>query len=439
MRREDDEPVEATDVDEAVAAADVDEIDEAHEIEEINGEAAQAETDGDAADAADAEVPAEIDLSDAVPDWVTEDRSGAGSSGASSESPDEEADDTEGTVIDLEARRTVEVSADPGVMGDDDEELDELDPELPSGDAIDERRQAERRQLFEEQADAGETVLEFTPVMEEFGPADDPVPLVPPRERGDIDELFARIRESRADAVAQAREVLHRTSEMPVVQIGSTTPTADSPTADASSQDRLAHRDAVLEEFAPEVALSLKRSLADQLNEVLDVLRRSPEGITDVEQLVPDGADRTFGESVRELLGQAAVRATGGSSIDIGPVVRAVGGEIGGSLRGRISSHLGDPDQLERRIRSIYREWRRDRVDDVASDAVAAAYGLGLLGSLPDGTAVRWVIPEDGCCGADCYDNSLATDVVAGEPFPTGDLMAPARPGCRGLVVPADQ
>ena len=77
----------------------------------------------------------------------------------------------------------------------------ELDPELPSGDAIDERRQAERRQLFEEQADAGETVLEFTPVMEEFGPADDPVPLVPPRERGDIDELFARIRESRADAV----------------------------------------------------------------------------------------------------------------------------------------------------------------------------------------------------------------------------------------------
>ncbi len=49
------------------------------------------------------------------------------------------------------------------------------------------------------------------------------------------------------------------------------------------------------------------------------------------------------------------------------------------------------------------------------------------------------LIPEEGCCSAECLDNSLAADVVAGEPFPTGDVMAPARPGCRGLVAPRDQ
>ena len=386
------------------------------------------ETDGvheDTEEVAPVDDSAETDSSEDPPEWVY---------GGSEQSEP-------GTVIDLESRRSAPsgpevdlTDAPDDGQGAGDDHLDELDPELPEGDAIDERRQAERRQLFlDRPIDDGDTVLEFTPVMDEFGPADDPVPLVPARERGDIDELFARIRESRAGAVAQARAVLDRTSEIPIV-------TRDEPGEPLPRRsDHLVHRDEVLADLAPEVALALKRALADQLNEVLDVLRRSPEGVADAAALVPETADRRYGEVVRDPLTAAGDRGAAGASVDLGPVIRAVGTDVGTSLRNRISSFLEEPDQLERRIRALYREWRRDRVDSVAGDAVAAAFGLGLLSSLPDGTPVRWVVPDDGCCGTDCHDNSLATDVTAGEPFPTGDVMAPARPGCRGLVVPADQ
>ncbi|MDG2114677.1 MAG: hypothetical protein P8N02_18965, partial [Actinomycetota bacterium] len=365
---------------------------------------------------------------------------------------DEVASD-DGTIIDLESRRAAvdqansdaEIDLDahdaaPGQgedMASEVEGADELDPELVSGDAIDERRQAERRQLFlDRPADAGETVLEFAPLMDAFGPEDGPVPLVPPREAGDIDELFARIRESRAGAVAQAREVLHRTAEIPIID-----PNAPPPSSELGEPvgDHLADRDAALDEIGPEAALVLKRALADHLNEVLDTMRRMPEGVSEVEQLIPESTDRMFGEVLRDRLSEAGARGAQGAAIDVGPVMRAVGNEIGTSLRSRIAGHLQEPDQLERRVRSVYREWRRDKVDDVVADSVAAAYGLGLLGSLPEGTPVRWVVPPDGCCGADCHDNTLATGVTTGEAFPTGDVMAPARPGCRGLVVPADQ
>jgi len=336
-----------------------------------------------------------------------------------------------GTVIDLQARRA-DLDAE-----DDPEVDDEVDPQLPEGDAIDEIRQAERRQLFEETDEAGETVVEFTPVMEEFGPADEPVPLVPPREAGDIDELFARIRESRTDAVAQAREVMERTSEIPIID--GDDPAPESELVPQRAAEQLAARDAVLDELAPDAVLALKRVLSDQLNEVLDVLRRHPDGVDDVEKLIPPSTDRVYGEAIRDLLSDAASRGATGSDTDIAPVVKAVGSEVGGALRARVVGQLHEPDQLERRVRSAYREWRRDRAGVVATDSVAAAYGLGVLSSVPEGTPVRWLVPEQGCCGAECYDNTLATDVFAGDPFPTGDVMAPARPGCRGLVVAADQ
>ena len=77
-----------------------------------------------------------------------------------------------------------------------------------------------------------------------------------------------------------------------------------------------------------------------------------------------------------------------------------------------------------------------DGVDELARDALAAAYASGLFASIPDGTPVRWLVPDRGCCSAECHDNSLADGVMIGDPFPTGDLMAPAGPGCRSLVIP---
>lgn len=394
-----------TDLEEGVGAEEasgdqVAPVDTAGDEADIEPELASedAATDADDVDAGDAGDDAE------VPEWVAAGDDGAGD--------DELHDAPDAAVIDLQAHRNgVHAGPKSPEVEDGDleatEPLAEDDPELPEGDAIDERRQAERRQLFEDGAQ-------------------------PHRERGDIDELFARIRESRADAVAQAREVMDRTSDLPIITVDEVSPTVE-------RGDFLQERDETLEEFGPEAALALKRALADHLNEVLDELRRSPDGLVGPDVLISEAAERQLAEAVRDHLVAASVRGSGGESVDVGPVVRALGADLGSSMRARLEGHGDDAAQLEGRVRSVYREWRRDRVDAAASDALAAAFGLGLLSSVPDGTPVRWLAPENACQGADCEENTLASDVLAGQPFPSGHVMAPRGPGCRGLVVPADQ
>ncbi len=366
-------------------------------------------------------------------------------------------------VIDLDARRSSLGSTSSASERErsslDTDELDlsaladdpEFDPVLPNDDVIEERRQAERRQLFGARTGSPGDHTEGS-LLADLGPADGPVPLVSAREASNVDDLFARIRESRAGAVAQAREVLSRTAELPVVELpsqvegvqlddqaedlGGQEPGGTRDEAGPALTHGLPERDVTIDELRADAALALKRCLADQLNEVLDVLRRTPEGVSDVALLVPEAADRAFGESMKDQLLTAGRRGSLTGDVDVTAIVRAVGTDVGTSLRGRLAPYLFDGDQLERRIRGVYREWRRERVDDLAQDALAAAYASGLFASIPDGTRVRWVVPEGGCCGAECHDNSLADEVVVGEPFPTGDLMAPAGPGCRSLVLP---
>lgn len=410
--------------------------------------------------------PSTVTSEEMVGDGQPEFPEAASPEGVSEHDPADEVE--EAAVIDLEARRLTvgSVLAGSGSTPSpfDTDELDltaleeelELDPVLSGTDAIEERRQAERRQLFGARAGAarGDDPAIGTA---DFGPADEPVPLVSAREASRVDDLFARIRESRAGAVAQAREVLSRTTELPVVEVASSARTAapDGPGASGDEPDGLTvertvalidmppaashgleERDAAIDELGSDAALALKRCLADQLNEVLDVLRRTPEGVDDVAVLVPEAADRAFGAAMKAHLLSAGRRGSLTGDVDVTAVVRAVGSDVGASLRDRLAPYLFEGDQLERRVRGVYREWRRERVDELARDALAAAYASGLFASIPDGTPVRWLVPDRGCCSAECHDNSLADGVMIGDPFPTGDLMAPAGPGCRSLVIP---
>ncbi len=53
------------------------------------------------------------------------------------------------------------------------------------------------------------------------------------------------------------------------------------------------------------------------------------------------------------------------------------------------------------------------------------------------GSPVRWVLDPTGGPCPDCDDNVLGGAVAKGDEFPTGHPCAPAHPGCRCLVVPA--
>jgi hypothetical protein len=120
-----------------------------------------------------------------------------------------------------------------------------------------------------------------------------------------------------------------------------------------------------------------------------------------------------------------------------------VAAEIVAPLRERLERAFADsgahPDDVAQSIRSCYREWKGQRVDQVASHAVIAACNRGLLDRLPEGTLVRWVVDDGDSPSPDCDDNALAGAVVRGEAFPTGHTAPPVHPACRCMVVPVDE
>jgi class 3 adenylate cyclase len=96
-----------------------------------------------------------------------------------------------------------------------------------------------------------------------------------------------------------------------------------------------------------------------------------------------------------------------------------------------------DAATIAQHISAAYREWKTQRIEQVAGDHLTAAFAIGVLTSSPQGTAWRWVVDDqDGAC-PDCDDNALAGPTPRGEVFPTGQPHPPAHPGCRCLLVPA--
>jgi hypothetical protein len=104
-----------------------------------------------------------------------------------------------------------------------------------------------------------------------------------------------------------------------------------------------------------------------------------------------------------------------------------------------VADGAGDNDAIAKSIRSVYREWKTQHIDDQLDDVLRTAHGRAVLAALPAGAPVCWGVDELHPACADGDDNALAGCVAAGEPFPTGHLFAPSHVGCRCLLVPADQ
>ena len=269
-----------------------------------------------------------------------------------------------------------------------------------------------------------------------------------------VDDLFARLRAEQGDqpdgapdgdAAVDAGEGAEAIeAEVVDVEAGEVEAT-DADDASSPEPTPFGERDAALEPLDKELGRRLKRSLADEQNEVLDLLRRAkPKGVDD---LLPDADDHAtrWADVVSSVLADAA--AAGGASVGgpAGPVADLadeLARTLTAPLRDRIDRSFaasdGNLDDVADRVRALYREWKGQRLTDTSRHYVAAAYARGVYDGLPEASDVRWSNdPQGGSC-PDCDDNVLEGSIAKGTPFPTGHQCAPAHPGCRCLVLAAD-
>jgi len=204
-------------------------------------------------------------------------------------------------------------------------------------------------------------------------------------------------------------------------------------------------------------AKQLKRVLADEQNEVLDGLRRR-EPVRELSELLPspdEHLDRYRVAIVDDLL--AAANA-GASSVTPGRVARVKKADAAKAtaageavldewlivpLRERLERCVADGDGdnigIAKRVRSVYREWKTQHIDEQLDDVIRAAHGCGAFAAIPPGSTVEWVAdPSHDVC-ADCDDNTLGGAVTVGDAFPTGHLFPPAHLGCRCILLSTDR
>jgi cell division septum initiation protein DivIVA len=347
------------------------------------------------------------------------------------------------------------------------EESEELEAASHAGDEVD------RPEAADEDAPPG-----GTPGLEEDsagGAGDADVSAGGPADT-DVDALFARLRAERAESVSQAQAVLEdggdeagatadeRDTEASADQAegredaGHTGDAGDEVGAPAdngagtdlvpaellAAEEAVTARRKTVDPLDKELARALKRQLADEQNQVLDVLRRTES--TEPDALFPPLAEHAAGyaevasKSLTAAAEAGAAQVDGaGGEVDVTDLASELGTALIEPFRRRIERSIadvdGDADALDERLRALYREWKVEHIGAATTDSLLSAYALGQYTAAPEGATLRWLIdPDQGPC-PDAQDNALAGTVPKGEPFPTGDLCPQAHRGCRCLLV----
>lgn len=325
-------------------------------------------------------------------------------------------------------------------------------------------------------------ILRESPVGNDVAPeasdATDPGPAGPAAPQHDVDDLFARIRASRAEATISARTALYDT---PSEGTGSRGPQAEGRAPDAGPEPEIdvdalggapgangssgppsslgqffTQRDEVIGRLEGSLARKLKRALQDEQNSLLDRLRgqKGPVKPGDVLPTAEEQPDR-FLEAGRPVL-EAAARAGSELAATIFPstvvtshldpeviddLAEELGRAIAEPLRQRLEAAFrvadGDPGDVAEALGPAYREWKTQRIEATARDQVAAAFARGAYLAFADDTVLAWLAsPAQEPC-ADCEDNALAGQQRKGDSWPTGQLYPPAHPGCQCALAPA--
>ena len=286
--------------------------------------------------------------------------------------------------------------------------------------------------------------------VSELATSEVPVITVDP-PAGVIDDLFARMRADHPEPDAPTEPAPEPETR------GESAPATEAP-APARAIDvvigerALEGRDELLENLEAGLARALKRVLGDEQNEVLDALRRLGPAATDGVLPAADAQLAGYRDAAVPWL-QQAVRAGAGFVSDpeiatgeaavpaVDAPARVLATELVDPLRGRLTRALAagadadDPSVAAESLRSTYRQWKVQQVEEVARHHVLAAFSLGAFAAAPPTATLQWLVDDDGHC-PDCDDNALAGPTPKGETFPTGQLHPPAHPGCRCLLVP---
>ena len=280
-----------------------------------------------------------------------------------------------------------------------------------------------------------------------------------------VDELFARIRADREQAVADAEQVLAEPAASgedepePAAEAAETAEAVEPAAPEESvvgnaDEGLLQQRDATLDGIEQQLARKLKRALQDDQNDLLDRLRKRGKG-TFAGVLASHGDQSArFRDISGALLDQAAragvefagPAAAADPQVAVADLADELATSLAGPLRSRLEQSLQatddegeDESTAVERIGMAYREWKAQRIERLAGDQVVAAFTRGTFLATPEGGALRWVVSDlDGPC-PDCDDNALAGPTSRGEAYPTGQPHPPAHAGCRCLLAPAPQ
>ncbi len=206
-------------------------------------------------------------------------------------------------------------------------------------------------------------------------------------------------------------------------------------------------RDVAMTRFGPALRRQLKRALADDQSDVLDRVRQAKKQIT-LEDLPPierqvlafldavtdslNGAARAGAEAAGDTSGAAAEEA-------VTELIERLASSVATPLRARVERSItevgGDKEEVLEPIRANYRDTRSNDVPQLADDALAEAFAIGVYAALADNAKVVWLADPRHDPSPDCYDNALAGAVKKPTAFPTGLKLPLGGPGCRCLVV----
>ncbi len=204
-------------------------------------------------------------------------------------------------------------------------------------------------------------------------------------------------------------------------------------------------RDVAMTRHGADLRRKLKRVMADEQSDLLDRLQRSKA--MSVDDLAPaDEQRQRYIDAVAPALRAAAT--LGGQLHDgqvkeslVDDLVARLVAEVFDPLHARVEESVAaaaDVDEVLEPLRAHYRDVRLSDVPGLTEDALAEAFALGAYTVIPIGTAVRWLSDPRFQPSSDCFDDTLADDVVKPDGFPTGRTRPTGQPGCRCLVVPAD-
>ena len=203
----------------------------------------------------------------------------------------------------------------------------------------------------------------------------------------------------------------------------------------------IARRDELLTPITGRLSRTIKRTLGDDQNRLLDELRHAPALGIDELMGSEDEHVAAFAGAARSHLDEAFAAGTvfvgaGAATVPRGNAVEQASAGLARAvvtaLRRQVAEGNGDPAD---RVGAAFREWRGERVERLVGDQATQAFSAGVAAASADGK-VRWVVTTASGC-SDCEDNALAGAVSGSEAFPTGHAHPPAHSGCRCLLAPA--